>query len=149
MFYKIPDDSNKNYAVCRKAPLSVQLKIHVSLIATSQCHSYATWYACRLTELFVARQKGWLSWSLSCRATFFNFCDMIISAFDKFLWCDVTSLIYLTIILWNSLIYTILKFIKITWQAIQILCPEYEPQTSFLCELWIGLWRHRHGFKIV
>ena len=25
----------------------------------------------------------------------------------------------------------------------------YEPQASILCELWLGLWRHFYGFKIV
>ena len=49
---------------------------------------------------------------------------------------------YLTLILWNSLIYTILK-------PCQILCGEYESQASILCELWLGLWRHLHGFEIV
>ena len=31
---------------------------------------------------------------LSCRETLLNVCDIIISAYDKFLACDVTSLIY-------------------------------------------------------
>ena len=39
--------------------------------------------------------------------------------------------------------------IKMTLQPSQILYGEYEPQASILCELWQGLWRHLHGFKIV
>ena len=31
----------------------------------------------------------------------------------------------------------------------QILYGEYEPHASILCELWLGLWRHLHGFKIL
>ena len=57
--------------------------------------------------------------------------------------------VYLTLILWNSLIYTILKPQKWRHKPGQILYGEYEPQASILCELWLGSWRHLHGFKIV
>ena len=39
--------------------------------------------------------------------------------------------------------------IKMTSQAWSDLYGEYEPQASILCELWLGLWRHFYGFKIV
>ena len=36
-----------------------------------------------------------------------------------------------------------------TYSMKQILYGEHEPQASILCELWLGLWRHLHGFKIL
>ena len=61
----------------------------------------------------------------------------------------IEEILKLTLILWNSLIYTILKPEKWRHKPSQILYREYEPQASILCELWLGLWRHLHGFKIV
>ena len=59
----------------------------------------------------------------------------------------------------NRLVYTYsmkqpdlyyFETIKMTSEAAgQILYGEYEPQASILCELWLGLWRHFYGFKIV
>ena len=57
--------------------------------------------------------------------------------------------LFLTLILWNSLIYTILKSWKWRHKPSKILFGEYEPQASILCELWLGLWCHFYGFEIV
>ena len=51
----------------------------------------------------MSRDKS-VNWSLSCRTTLsVNVCDIIFSAYDKFLACDVTSLIYCFLDPWLGL----------------------------------------------
>ena len=65
---------------------------------------------------------------------------------DNF-WCS--PVYYKTLILWNSLIYTVLKPCKWRHKPSQssqriLDCGSYSPY-----KIWLGLWRHFYGFKIV
>ena len=66
---------------------------------------------------------------------------------DIIFWCCLVY--YKTLILWNSLIYTILKPCKWRHNPSQssqriLACASYSPY-----KIWPGLWRHFYGFKIV
>ena len=76
---------------------------------------------------------------------FAYFCK--VATYNIIFWCH--PVYYKTLILWNSLIYTILKPCK--WrqrpgQSSQriLACGSYSPY-----KIWPGLWRHFYGFKMV
>ena len=72
-------------------------------IATSKCIQVTTLYHSSPTQhethvarhMFLSRDKSVDLTGVSlCHATLLNVCDIIFSAYDKFLECEVTSLIY-------------------------------------------------------
>ena len=114
-------------------------------------------YFCRATKMFCC--ATWVSCrvgvTLCCDFYTFRSCNTCTFSLTTLQCCDIPPnfwcrpVYYKTLILWNSLIYTILKPCK--WrqklgQSSQriLVCGSYSPY-----KIWQGLWRHFYGFKII
>ena len=88
----------------------------------------------------------WLYTFRSCNTSTFSLITFAVLRHITF-WCRLVY--YKTLILWNSLIYTILKPCKWRHKPSQssqriLTCSSYSPY-----KIWLGLWQHFYSFKIV
>ena len=103
----------------------------------------ATWISCCVGE-----KLSWLLYIQKLQhmhVQFDYFCS--VATYDIIFWCR--PVYHKTLILYNNLIYTILKALKWRHNPSQssqriLTCGTYSPY-----KIWLGLWRHFYGHKIV
>ena len=134
----------KHSCLIEKLPPKITFNLDIKLPLTQISCNFTPWWQ----HIFALQWEKITSYPWCNEKeipTFAYFCK--VATYDIIFWCRLVY--YKTLILWNSLIYTILNPFKWRHKPSQSSQRILARGSYSSYKIWQGLWRHFYGFKIV